>query len=114
MSQTFPKAERLSKRRQYELLARYGERIFGKRIAIELRRKKTSGIKLGITVTKKFGKAHDRNRFKRVIREAFRQCKEKLPQSIDINIRPTYSCRNSVYTLKPLEVEQEMIGLLRK
>lgn len=35
--------------------------------------------KLGITVSKKFGKAHERNYFKRIVREAFRQQRHQLP-----------------------------------
>ncbi|ANH78727.1 Ribonuclease P protein component [Candidatus Chlamydia sanziniae] len=39
-----------------------------------------SGIcKLGITVSKKFGKAHLRNYFKRIVREAFRHIRHELP-----------------------------------
>ena len=45
--------------------------------------------RLGISVSrKKVRRAHDRNRVKRLIREAFRLNKESLPQGIDLIVVP--------------------------
>ncbi len=44
--------------------------------------------RLGITVTRRFGDAHRRNRLKRLAREAFRLCYVDLRKGIDINLRP--------------------------
>lgn len=44
--------------------------------------------RLGITVSRKFGKSHQRNRFKRIVREAFRLCQHQLPTSLELVIRP--------------------------
>ena len=44
--------------------------------------------RLGITVTKRFGKAVQRNCFKRVVREAFRLSRGSLPEGVDMIIRP--------------------------
>jgi ribonuclease P protein component len=40
--------------------------------------------RLGITVTRRFGKATARNRAKRVLREAFRRNKHRLPGALDL------------------------------
>ena len=40
--------------------------------------------RLGITVSRKVGKAHDRNRVKRLLREVFRRSRALMPVGIDI------------------------------
>lgn len=66
-----------------------------------------SKTRLGITVTKKFGKAHLRNRFKRLIREIFRTNFNQLPKGIWVHIRP-----RSPGLLGHAELQREFIQLL--
>ncbi len=45
--------------------------------------------RLGISASKrKIRKAHDRNRFKRLVREAFRLSKAELPEGVDLVVVP--------------------------
>ncbi len=63
--------------------------------------------RLGLTVTKKFGKAAARNRMKRICREFFRLNRHHLTKTWDINIfvkreargLPTQRLNNSLKTL---------------
>lgn len=65
--------------------------------------------RLGITITKKWGKAHDRNRFKRVTREAFRKIYPTLPKGLIINVHP----KEGYQDLTPEEVETELKNLAK-
>lgn len=48
------------------------------------RNKRNKGNRLGITATKKIGCAVQRNRVRRVIKEAYRLCEGELPKGMDI------------------------------
>ncbi|MBM3208371.1 MAG: ribonuclease P protein component [Chlamydiae bacterium] len=85
----FPKAARLLKRGQFQKIVKEGRRLTGRVVTIQYIKKETTLLpQLGITVSRKYGKAHDRNRFKRIVREAFRECSPDLPQGIQIHILP--------------------------
>lgn len=84
---SFPKALRILSRAQFQKNLREGRRFTGKTVSL-FYHEGISHSKLGITVSKKYGKAHDRNRFKRVVREAFREVYAQVPQKICINILP--------------------------
>jgi ribonuclease P protein component len=84
----FPKSARLLTSAHYKHLYRNSTRLFGEQISVDIRQGKTACARLGITVSRKFGKAHERNRFKRVVREAFREIILTLPQNLEMNITP--------------------------
>jgi ribonuclease P protein component len=84
----FPKSARLLSRAHYKYLHKNSIRLFGEQITVDICQGKAFSAKLGITVSRKFGKAHARNRFKRVVREAFREIYLFLPQSLGLNVSP--------------------------
>ena len=80
----FPKAARLLKRRQFLAVQRSRHRVVTKHFIIYARRGRPKALKIGITVSRKVGKAHTRNRIKRLVREAFRQNRNVLPRGLSL------------------------------
>ncbi len=69
-----------------------------------------AGPRIGLTVPKALGKAHDRNRIKRRMREALRRHVDLLPQGFDLILHP----RRSVLTLQFAQLEAEAVRVLEQ
>jgi ribonuclease P protein component len=96
LKRTFPKTVRVLRNRQFQKIMRAGSKLPGSHILIHYHTQRSEKPRLGITVSKKHGKAHERNRFKRVIREAFRACQHELPRGLELNVMPLANTRSSV------------------
>jgi ribonuclease P protein component len=68
------------------------------------------GPRVGLTVGKVLGKAHERNRIKRRMREALRRHLELLPAGCDLIFHP----RRSVLTLEFAKLEAEIVRILEQ
>lgn len=84
----FTKEMRVRAKYEYQRISRQSKRVAGKFIVVDYRNNNRNMTRLGITVTKKYGKAHDRNRFKRIVREAFRLSHSELAIGLDLNVKP--------------------------
>lgn len=109
VSCSFPKALRVRTRKHYQWLAHKGTRSVGQSIIVVSCFHSKLQTRLGITVSRKYGKAHDRNRFKRMVREAFRTSRHLLPPGLDLNVKPKGFCEN----LTMEDVRREIISLLK-
>jgi len=67
-----------------------------------------SGPRVGLTVGKVIGKAHERNRIKRRVREALRRHLELLPAHCDLILHP----RRAVLTVEFGKLEAEIVRIL--
>ena len=70
----------------------------------------TSMPRVGITAGKVLGKAHERNRIKRRIREALRRHAEALPQGYDLIFHP----RRILLTIEFAKLEGEIVRILHQ
>jgi ribonuclease P protein component len=72
----FPKSQHLLRHADFERVYRQGRRHFARHMTVFYLRREgepaASGLRIGFTVSKALGKAVDRNRMKRVLREAVR------------------------------------------
>ncbi len=73
-------------------------RVVSQWIIIDIRENQVGHTRLGITVSKRYGDSHERNRFKRIVREAFRTTYAKLPAGLDLNIKPRSAAKNALST----------------
>ena len=68
------------------------------------------GPRVGLTAGKVLGKAHERNRIKRRVREALRRHLDLLPEGCDLIFHP----RRTVLTLEFAKLEAEIVRILEQ
>ncbi len=107
---TFPKSSRLTARSEFRRLSKQGHRLVGQTICIDWLQTNRPRTRLGLTVSARYGAAHERNLFKRRIREAFRTSYPNLPTSLDINVVPRQRAKSASYA----ELSSELLRLIRK
>lgn len=92
MSQTFPKSRRLLKSTEFDAVFAARRSRADKRIVIYTLANELGHPRLGLVVSRKVGNAVARNRWKRLLREAFRLIQDELP-AVDIVClpRPSHS-----------------------
>ena len=92
-SQALPKTRRLAKRSEFLRVYEQGGKLFSRYAVLFFAPNTLPHSRVGITATKKLGKAHARNKVKRWTREIYRREREPLGldgRSLDIvvNVKP--------------------------
>jgi ribonuclease P protein component len=93
-SEALPKQRRLAKRPEFVRVYEAGRKQFSRFAVLFFTGNDLQNSRIGITVTKKVGKAVTRNRLKRWTREVYRRQREPLgldAQALDIvvNVKPS-------------------------
>ncbi len=88
MDQRFSRKERLRKQKEFQQVFDKGERYGNDQLKIFALSNGDSVSRLGLVVGRKFGNAPRRNRFKRILREAYRLNKSLLSNGVDIIVIP--------------------------
>jgi ribonuclease P protein component len=110
VSQSFSKADRILKRDDFKRVYEGGRKVHTRYFTAFILPNSGDGPRLGITATRKIGNAVERNRGRRLLREAFRKNKWLVPRGVDIVInvkRPLVEAGLS-------DIEGDFINLLER
>jgi len=100
----------IKKNNEFSRVYKKGKFFVGKFIILYVLTNNLSINRLGITVSKKIGKSVRRNRFKRLIRENYRQYEEYVKNGYDF----VFVARNSDKFPVFLEIKREMKYLFKR
>ena len=111
---------RLRRHADYQWVYAHGRKQFGKGMGYfyavrppadspDARRSETPGPRIGLTVPKALGKAVDRNRIKRRLREAVRRALPLLQAPVDVVLHPRRGARDAAWPA----LEREVAGVFR-
>lgn len=102
---SFPKSARLATRTLFQQISRKGSKRVGRYILVDFRANGFASSRLGITCSRKYGCAVERNRFKRMVRHAFRT--SEIPKGFDFNVRP----RSLAKGASAVTIQKELLQL---
>ncbi len=112
-----PKETRLAKRAEFLRVYEQGKRIEGRFMTVFILPSGGELQRIGVTATKKgIGKAHDRNRAKRLLRESFRLSRRELDQ-VSVKYDWVINARRSILGVrlsKPLEELRRIVAKVRE
>jgi ribonuclease P protein component len=105
---------RLAKRAEFLRVYEQGTRFDGRYMTVFIMPNKRDIHRLGVTATKKaIGKAHDRNRAKRLLRESFRLSRRELDQ-VSIKYDWVLNARRSLLNVKVDKPLREFMSIAER
>jgi ribonuclease P protein component len=101
-----PRERRLTDARAFGQVFRHGRGAADSRLVVKARRlEESEEVRAGVSVSKKLGKAHDRNRIKRRIREALRSCIPHLRPGIHLVVVAKEGAKDADYAVMKSSLE---------
>lgn len=85
-----PPTSRVQKSDEYRRILKGGRRVSTPHFTLFYKANRSGRLRLGITVSKKVGKAHARNRLKRWVREYFRQEQYGIREAAGMDADPPW------------------------
>ena len=107
--ESFSKKFRLRRQAEFDAVFRNEVYAADKMLVMQAKKNGLAYSRIGLSIGRKVGNAVQRNRWKRVIREAFRKQRSQLPIGIDIVVRPR---KGAVCT--SADVAQSLRRLIKK
>jgi len=110
----FTRRSRIRGRQQFLEIYEHGQRVNGSYFVLFAVPGRTAGARLGITATRKFGGAVQRNRIKRVVREIFRSQARLRETPIDIVVNVKAAAREATFARLEADLAARMRELARR
>jgi len=107
----FPKSQRIRKRGGFRRVYDAGRKVHGRFFTAFVLDAEPGSLRIGLTVTRKVGASHERNRCRRLLREAFRR---NRAEANDVGADVVFNARREMVGASYAEVEAEMIKLLTR
>ncbi len=98
--------QKLKLNKQFRRLYGRGKSFIHRSFVTYILPNKTGSVSYGITVSKKLGGAVKRNRAKRLISAAFRECAPNIKQGFDM----VFVARTGIFSYKSYEIAEAMRG----
>jgi ribonuclease P protein component len=104
----FTKEFRLRNAAQFEAVYKTGVKLNSRSFVVFMKANGLEHSRFGLTTPRKLGKAHDRNRIKRRVREILRTSRSQIPAGFDVVVNP----RRSAVDRKFEDLRMELVTLL--
>lgn len=111
---SFPRQERLRLKRDFDRVFREGLSLQSGLFTVIYLKNGLDFNRIAIVVRKRLGKAHDRNRIKRWVRESYRQMKPELPKGYDIVVIPRKTLSEILDRIDYHVIRNELGELLKR
>jgi len=109
--QSFPKSLRIRKRGGFRRVYDAGRKVHGRLFTAFVLDAETDTLRIGLTVTRKVGASHERNRCRRLLREAFRRHRKEAG---DAAAHVVINVKREMIGARLADVEAEMVKLLTR
>ena len=106
----FPKQYRLRKADEFKAVYAGGNKESSRSFVVFILPNEKEVTRFGLTTSRKLGKAHDRNRIRRRVREILRRERGRFPAGFDVVVNP----RRSVLDRDFEALRTELVSVLRK